>query len=158
MDGARNVWYQTYASGLGLLITNQYLEEAAAPGILYCPSRDGGSKFSIDHYRLGWHRWGKGTTEYSYHHRMGRNLSETEPDQAYGSDVGQWAYQSINGVSYGAMSLGDNFCHRDNFYNVQFFDASVRAVYDSGQVLETSQYFNVGGKVLNKLEELAQIY
>ena len=70
MDGARNVWYQTYASGLGLLITNQYLEEAAAPGILYCPSRDGGSKFSIDHYRLGWHRWGKGTTEYSYHHRI----------------------------------------------------------------------------------------
>ena len=154
-DGARNISYGQPAIGIGLLITNEYIEEGAAPGVLYCPSRVPGSKFSLTN-SVGWRRWGKGTTEYSYHHRLGRNLSEAEPDQAYGSDVGQWAYQEINGKALGGMSCGDNFCHNDNFYNVQFFDNSVRTVYDHGTELETTAYFNRCGKVLTKLEELAK--
>ena len=154
-DGARNVQYQSQITVMGLVVSNNYISEKSAPGILYCPSRKRG-KFHKDHSFLGWKRWGVWTTEYSYHHRLGRKLTDADPSQVYGSDVGQWANQSINGVNYGAMSLGDNFCHGNNYYNVQFFDSSVSAVIDRYEELETSFYFNVPGRVMTKMEDLAE--
>ena len=63
-----------------------------------------------------------------------------------------------NGENLGSVNCGGGgrFCHGDDYYNVQFYDMSIRPVYDKGKQLNTDRYFNRPHWGIEKLEELAQ--
>lgn len=155
-DGSRNIQHGSDVA-LGKTITGGYLQESAAVNVLYCPSRDPKARYAYPGSGpWTWNNWGDWTpVEYSYQHRLARQLSKADSSQVYGADMAIVDYYILDGVSYGRMSCGAKVCHGDQYYNVSFFDFSVRAVYDQNHSLENDAYFNAPGRVLNRFEVLA---
>ena len=155
-DGTRNLrHYNVNLVGMGLNMKLNYLPES--PGILYCPSRKVNTPNKRYSYpgsgRFGWNYWLQGKTAAdSYQHRVSRNLSLVETDQVYGADLAIWD----NDPTIGSwIPYGESMTHGDDFYNVNFFDMSVRTVF-SHEFTINSSYYNAPGKVLNKFEDIVQ--
>jgi prepilin-type N-terminal cleavage/methylation domain-containing protein len=156
-DGTRNVQYGDDKVGIGKVIEGGYLAVESAPGVIHCPSRNPLDRNSYPGTGgWTWSRWDLGTTEYSYQHRLSRQIGNVEPENVFAGDLAIWDTYIHNGENLGNAPQGDNICHGDDFYNVQFFDMSARRVYDRGKSLETTEYWNAPGKVLNRFEELAE--
>ena len=154
-DGSRNVQYHNDKVGIGYTIQENYLPLSSAEDILYCPSRNIGNARYANWGGWGFHKWDQWTVEYSYQHRNARQISDSDPYNVFGGDLGIWDNYHEKGKSSVAQSCGDNVGHRDNFYAVQYFDLSVSSVIDTGE-LETTSYNNRPGKVLNWFEELSE--
>jgi prepilin-type N-terminal cleavage/methylation domain-containing protein len=153
-DGCRNVQYQPSATVIGKTLTAGYLPETD-PMVLYCPSRDSRARYGYPGSgSWTWSRWGIWTVEYSYQHRLARRIAVSGADQVFGADLGIVDNYILDGVLIAQMSCGANVCHRDKYYNVQFFDMSVAPVIDSESSVETATYFNAPGRVLNQFEAL----
>lgn len=156
-DGARNLQYNSDKVGLGKVIEADYLPVGSAHGVVHCPSRNplDRNAYPGSNGRT-WSNWDNGTVEYSYQHRRARHIGSAEYDDVFAGDLAIWDIWVRDGVNFGPAPQGDNICHGDDFYNVQFFDMSARGVYDIGKSLETTQYNNSPGKVLNRFEELVE--
>lgn len=155
-DGTRNVQYGDAKVVIGKTLEGDYLSVASAPAVIHCPSRNPKDRNAYPGTgSWTWSRWDVGTTEYSYQHRRARQITSSEPDEVFGGDLAIWDTFIRNGENLGNAPQGDNICHGDDFYNVQFFDMSARGVIDGGKELETTNYWNSPGKVLNKFEDLA---
>ena len=150
-------WYGIGPIGMGKTISLGYVTQEAAGDIMFCPSRTPTDRYSNPGRGFTrWANWENGNTvEYSYQHRVARPLAKAEPNQLFGGDLAIWDNMSedLMNVNCGG---GSNFCHGDNYYNVNYFDMSVRGIYDSGKVLNVSQYYNRPDRAVQKLEELAQ--
>lgn len=158
-SATRNIWHGGGGGRevvMGLAIATGYLPEAGGQDVIYCPSRMPGKRYTKDAYR-GWDTFLQGkTAEYSYQHWMGRNLSQVDPEEMYGSDLSIADIDDDN-PGAGNISFGAPMCHGDGWYAGQFYDMSVRAVIDTGRVFEVSaaSYGNRPGYALAKMEEIA---
>lgn len=158
-DGTRNVQHRFNPGPevVGKTIAGGYVTERVAPEIIYCPSRRTNARYSHPTvFWTSWSGWPYGwTVEYSYQHRLARKLAGTDSNQVFGSDLSIIDNYWEDGVDYGRTSCGADVCHGDKYYNVSFFDLSVRPLEDRNSDLETDPYFfNMPGRALNKIEEL----
>ena len=157
--GIRNVQYQANFTAIGRLIADDaYMYEEVAPKTIFCPSRHPAMRYSYPGSgSWTWKRWKISTTEYSYQHRIGVLLTEDSPAElAFGGDLGIRDNYSFQGTTYSNVSCGAPICHKENFYNVNFLDMSVRPVIDHGASLNDSAYYNRPDRVLNRFEVLAK--
>ena len=158
-SGSRNLNQGGTVRTLGHLITNEYISEANATGVFFCPSRRSKVRYSVDTNHYGWKNWASGsTTEYSYQHRQKRKLTDCGPEDAFGGDLAIRDNFTLNGTSYSNTSVGEWITHGGNYYNVQFFDMSVRAIVDSNEMLNDpgANLYNNPREVLNIFESLAE--
>ena len=153
-DGTCNLRYQKTFAVIGKTIVGRYLPEN--PAVVHCPSRNPNERFGYPGTVWTWDQnWGKpitqnGTTGHSYCHRDGsRRLANTTADHVFGSDAAHWEPDGF----YGAPK-----CHGERYYNVAFFDGSVRPVIDKYNVLFYGGYsiYVWMGNVLDQFEVLAK--
>ena len=155
-DGSRNLQHSaTGPEVIGKTISGNYLPEAK-PGIVYCPSRNPNIRYGINSKSWGWANWANGgTVEYSYQHRTKRQLSDANPDDVYGADLGIVDNYRDGAIIYWSVSVGADICHKDQYYNVSYYDQSVRPFIDRDEILENPAiYYNYPGRVLNTIEQL----
>jgi prepilin-type N-terminal cleavage/methylation domain-containing protein len=126
-----NIWYAGYETGIGILMKQKLLPEAA--GVAYCPSRKS-SRFSVEGtfatYNFGWSQWNLpgAYAENSYTYLGPRKMNWTNSPFCLSADVfykdtGEDNVQ--NGTFFGAPR-----CHKDGYYNTLFSDGSIRKYVD----------------------------
>lgn len=157
-DGSRNL---QHAQAGGPVVVGQTIAAGFLPAeskVVYGPSRPRNARYGPETSAFGWSNWERGATvEYSYQHRRARRLSQAEPNDVFGADLGIMDEYGENGIYLGRMSVGADVCHGDQFYNVSYFDMSVGEFIDSDETLETITYYNRPGRVLNTIENLDQL-
>lgn len=164
-------WYNAsrnlQKSGVGPVVIGKTMEYEFLPenpAITYCPSRDPEGRYAERARDYGWISWGSDqtnwelgrTVEYSYQHRLARQLGDVDAGEAFGGDLAIVDnFRLGTGRVIYNMSVGAQICHGDEYYNVAFFDNSVRPVFDKDEELyDPSAFYNKPGPALNKLEEL----
>jgi prepilin-type N-terminal cleavage/methylation domain-containing protein len=126
------------------------------PSVVHCPSRDprhrygypGGSYWGMEDWLIQPIR----SVEYAYQHRGSRHLTRLGADEVFGADVNIMDTLWVDFVNYGAQSCGDDICHGDQYYNVSYYDQSVRPFYDKEDILDDQ--FNAPSGNLNRIEQL----
>lgn len=133
---------------------------AGAVGFYICKLEEGDSRirnarYGPDSLIYGWANWASsGTVEYSYQHRLQRRMNKATSSQVLGADLGIMDNYYIGTNFIGNVSCGADVSHQDQYYNVSYFDMSVRSFIDKNEQLENSTLYNRPGLVLNKIEQL----
>ena len=87
-------------------------------------------------------------------HRLQTRLNRITPSNVFGSDVSIIDTYWLGTTMIGNTSVGAPVTHRDQYYNVSYYDLSVRSFIDKTDHLELPIYWNSPGLALNKIEEL----
>jgi len=138
LGGERNLKRADKVLVLGWSIELKYIEVISANTVMYCPSRINHNERYSAAGSLGLKEdFTQRTIEYSYHHRGLSKLSEFGSDDVYGSDIA--ISDNIDGVRY---HVGASRAHGDGYYNIGFYDMSVRPMYDKSGEFPAREFFN----------------
>ena len=136
--GERNLKRAHKVLILGHTIELGLIAPEAADTAFYCPSRINSNERYSTKGSLGLGGdWTRRTIEYSYHHRGAASLNAYGSDDVYGSDIA--ISDNIDGVRH---HVGADRCHGGGYYNVAYFDLSVRRVIDSQREFPSRGFFN----------------
>jgi hypothetical protein len=133
--------------GLGHLVKGKYIDMGAGPVVFYCPSRNLTRRYGTNNPTFGWFRYAMNTTvEYSYQHRHGETIAGKSNRDVFGADI------AIRDNDPTEMTMGTRMAHssgalKDGYYNVQFYDMSVRPYYDTFFQFDALFYNNCAGAI-----------
>ena len=153
-SGTRNIWYGAEAEVVGKAMWLGYLPVKSSN--VYCPSRDPKARYAPNAWAWGWAGWGlaSAAVEYSYMHRLQSRLNRVSSSKVFGSDVAIVDTYWVGSTMIGNTSVGAPVTHQDQYYNVSYYDLSVRSFIDKTSHLELPIYFNAPAQALNKIEQL----
>jgi type II secretory pathway pseudopilin PulG len=139
----------------GFIRTSTSVDTRSAGSVFYCPARDPRDRFgywggadAAGANGLGWNNWGPGGSgwgggayvEASYAFRGSRVLGRrnTRATNIFGMDISWRDTFHINGLIPGfSIEYGASRCHRPSYYNLLFYDNSVRPFVDKARRLAT---------------------